>query len=69
VEELPAAIEVGFALMLTVVTGLETSGELPPHPVNSSTSGRQDMSATEKRFRQKQGPMRRLINISSCVLK
>jgi hypothetical protein len=35
VDELPAVIEAGLAVMLTVRTGFELWVKMPPHPVTS----------------------------------
>jgi hypothetical protein len=46
-EELPALIEAGLAAMLTVgiVVEVELLNEAPPHPVNTSKSGKRNTNA------------------------
>jgi hypothetical protein len=63
VDELPGAIEMGLAPMLTAGTGVEIAETLPPHPMSSVARGRLDTSVAEKRVRQMEKRMRFLIKV------
>jgi hypothetical protein len=68
VEELPAVIEAGLAIRLTVGAGFEeTMGALPPQPVKSSITGRLDFTTAEERFRNQAEVMRALVKVFSFI--